>query len=143
MQFWSSEHRPRVLGCKDIAMEKHNKKQETSLKPSSSYFHLAGKKLNLTSLWFSGLDRNQAIETIFAGRRRGEKKKAGKFDLNLPFSFLGLNISVLLISCHSDACCECQILPQARADRFSFTLSLTKRRNKSMSKPYNSFPQTL
>lgn len=50
------------------------KNQATSLKLSSSYFHLTGNKPNyLINLPFSVLDRNQAIEEIFAGR--GTKKE--------------------------------------------------------------------
>jgi len=72
MWFWSSEHNAaRVLGCKNIAMEKSNKNQETSLKPSNSYFHLIGNKRNyFANSQFSVLDRNQAIEAIFVSRKR-------------------------------------------------------------------------
>lgn len=121
-------------------MEKHSKKQEASLKLSSSYFNLTGIKPNyLTNLQFSVLDWNQAIEAIFAGTGWGSggKEKAGKFALNILFSFLNLNhFFVLMILCRSDARCECQTLPQAGADHISFIhLSLIKWRTKSMSKP--------
>lgn len=57
-------------------MEKHSKKQEESLKLSSSYFNLTGIKPNyLTNLRFSVLDGNQAIEAIFAGIGRGSGGK--------------------------------------------------------------------
>lgn len=47
MQFWSwKQNKTWVLGYKNIAMEKHNKKLETSLKLSSSYFCLTGNKPN-------------------------------------------------------------------------------------------------